>query len=426
MSRKSTVAILALVQCGAAAGASPLPMLMPMPVEIVNPQPAASDHFGVNISVSGNRFAVCSVFHDTGGIGDAGAVYLYSMRNGQWSVEAQPVPDDPGVNDQFCAVSLQSGRLVVGASRKASGIGAGYLFERNATGAWAQRQKFQPDSPTSSCGDSAGCHLFGVDVALDGDTAVFSAHTESTRRGAAYVFTRNAQGTWMRTARLTASDATPHSQFGNSVAIDGGTIVVGAQFHPNGSGRGAAYVYTRNPQGVWGEQSRLIDVDGTNSDIFGFSVAVDGDTAVVGAHGRDSRRGAAYVFVRRDGAWNRQTRLLASDGVAGDQFGYSVQISGDDVLVGKYPGVDSGPAADRNGAVYHFRRVGDIWTETEHFTPPSGSAGDGFGVAVARNDRILVAGASREGTPPGEISDRGAVYVYDVSPSDRIFADEFE
>lgn len=406
--------------------------------EIVNPEPAANDRFGGPLSLSGDRMATAAFLNDTNGLSNSGAVYIYRREAGLWVLDAQPIPTDPGIDDWFAIVSLDGDRLAVGAQQKNSLIGATYIFERNPVdGLWLQRARLLPAMPSTNCG-VVGCHRFGNTVALSGDTVAVGAHLENGQSGAAYVFVRNNQGTWIQQDRLVGSGAVASSEFGNHLALEGDTLLVGSYLEVVASERrGAAYVFVRD-QGVWTQQARLLAPDGNESDLFGNAVSLSGNTAVVGARGADlngqMRRGAAYVYVRNGTQWTLQARLNASDGVGGapgdadgDQFGYSVKVRGDDVWVGKYPGNSTIPAPGRNGAAYHFHRdAGGHWDEIEHFAPPSGSPGDGFANAIAFDDHALLIGANMEGTPPNEVSMRGTVYAYTKVDDDRIFADDFE
>ena len=133
--------------------------------------------------------------------------------------------------------------------------------------------------------------------------------------------------------KLTASDAAANDLFGNSVSVSGDTAVVGA------AGKNSAYVFVRSGSN-WNQQAKLTASDAAAGDDFGISVSVSGDTAVVGAYYKNSHKGAAYVFVRSGTIWNQQAKLTASDAAAGDFFGYSVSVSGDTAVVGAY-GKDS-------------------------------------------------------------------------------------
>ncbi|GAF73238.1 unnamed protein product, partial [marine sediment metagenome] len=193
---------------------------------------------------------------------------------------------------------------------------------------------------------------FGRSAAISGDTAVVGAQYEDgagTARGAAYVFGRDYLGAdnWGEVKKLTASDPWNWDLFGNSVAISGDTAVVGA-YSEGGAGfnRGAAYVFERDYLGAdnWGERKKLTASDAENSDVFGYSVAISGDTAVAGAayeNGAGSYRGASYVFERDYlGAdnWGERKKLTASDPENDDYFGNSAAISGDTAVVGAVKG----------------------------------------------------------------------------------------
>ena len=211
-----------------------------------------------------------------------------------------------------------------------AGSGAAYVFTRDGAGVWTQQAKLLAS-------DGAAGDAFDFSVAVAGDTAVIAAvgaDAQGADSGAAYVFTRDGAGVWTQQAKLLASDGNISDRFGSSVAVAGDTAVIGAsRDDDNGADKGAAYVFTRDGAGVWTQQAKLLASDGNMSDRFGSSVAVAGDTAVIGASRDDDNgadKGAAYVFTR-DGAgvWTQQAKLLASDGAAGDFFGSSVAVAGD-------------------------------------------------------------------------------------------------
>ncbi|MBI1877004.1 MAG: FG-GAP repeat protein, partial [Chloroflexi bacterium] len=189
--------------------------------------------------------------------------------------------------------------------------------------------------------NGAAFHQFGLAVSVSGDTAVVGANQDAGGPGAAYIYERNQGGlnNWGQTKIITASDGAFNDQFGISVAISGDTIVVGAW--RDNSDQGAAYIFDRNQGGAnnWGQVKKLLASDGVASDQFGIFVAISGNTVVVGASGDDALKGAAYVFDRNQGGannWGQVKKLLASDGVASDGFGNSVAISGDTTVVGAH------------------------------------------------------------------------------------------
>ncbi len=260
---------------------------------------------------------------------------------------------------------------------------------------------------------------FGYAVAISGDTAVIGApnsgHTGDLSLpepfdfedgfGAAYVYVRDDSGspedptddTWVIQAKLTADDAAAGDHFGTSVAIAGETIVVGApgteNFQP-----GAAYVFVRTGS-TWTQQPPLMASDGVGFTSFGKAVAIDGNTVVVGAV-RDAgvavNAGAAYVFTHSGSTWTEEKKLTASDGAANDFFGESVTVSTDTIVVGS------------RDFVYVYELDGTTWTETK-LTAADMSTGDGFGRAVVIEDDTIVVGAEFD---DDKGSNSGSAYVF--------------
>ena len=177
--------------------------------------------------------------------------------------------------------------------------------------------------------------------------------TGGTSAGAAYVFTRSGTS-WSQQAKIQASDIAAYDNFGISVAIDGDTVVVGAYFEDTGgTSAGAAYVFTRSGT-TWSQQAKIQASDVQLGDLTGHSVAIDGDTMVVGAYKEDtgaSDAGAAYVFTRSGTTWTQAKKLVASDAQASDEFGFSVDISNNTVVAGTYKEDTGGDSA---GAAYTF------------------------------------------------------------------------
>jgi hypothetical protein len=236
-------------------------------------------------------------------------------------------------------------------------MGAAYVFTRSA-GTWTERAILM--APVRAEGAK-----FGYDVDIDGDTIVVGAANIDQMMpgpGAAHVFV-GSRDTWTRQATLTASDAKAGDTFGFDVAIDGDTIAVGALAANGLTGTsiepGSAYVFTRTGE-VWSEQAKLSALGGAANDQFGNSVGVSGDTVVVGAVNGDVGaaidQGSVHVFTRRGSTWTEQAELTATDGLALDAFGQSVDISHDMVVVGAT--VDDG-----HGSAYVFQRDGGSWAQ---------------------------------------------------------------
>ncbi len=247
--------------------------------------------------------------------------------------------------------------------------------------------------------DGAAGDQFGFSVAISGDTVVVGAYQDgvgaNAHQGSAYVFVRTGVS-WTQQAKLTAADGAANDQFGNSVAISGDTAVVGAYLDDVGANanQGSAYIFVRS--GVsWTQLAKLTASDGAAGDVLGISVAIDGGTILVAAYeddiGANADQGSAYVFVRSGASWVEQAKLMASDGEANDLFGVSVAISGDSVVVGAY-GDDFG-AASAQGSAYVFVRSGANWTQQAKLAASGGAANDWFGYSVAISGDTVVAGA---------------------------------
>lgn len=298
------------------------------------------------------------------------------------------------------SVALDGDTLLVGAALGDSGTapdtGAAYVFTQDGTGNWTQQAKLVPTSGGNGVS-------FGWAVALDGDTAAVGASGDdevAADSGAVYVFTRTG-GSWSLQQKLVADDSVTLDLFGYSVALEGDTLLVGAwrSAQAASTGGGSAYVFTRDGTGAWTQQAKLTASDGFNADGFGYRVALSGDSLLVGAVGSAWDNGSAYVFVRgAGGAWTEQAKLVAADGSCADYFGSAVALRGDTALVGAL-GDDAGttacPAgASGQGAAYVFTRDGtDAWTQQAKLVASDGQGADLFGHAVSLVGSTALVGA---------------------------------
>ena len=316
---------------------------------------AEGDEFGYSVSVSGDTVVVGADGDDDDGDW-SGSAYVFVKPGGGWSNMTQTAKltaSDGAEGDYFGgSVSISGETVVVGANGDTSG--SAYVFVKPGAD-WADMT--QTAKLTAS--DGAASDYFGYSVSISGDTVVVGAHYADSQKGSAYVFVKPGAD-WAdmtQTAKLTASDGVANDYFGYSVSISGDTVVVGAPFDDdNGGYSGSAYVFVK-PSGGWSnmtQTAKLTASDGAEGDYFGVSVSISGDTVVVGAEGDDDNggySGSAYVFVKPSGGWSNMTqtaKLTASDGAALDDFGYSVSISGDTVVVGA-EGDDS-----QKGSAYVF------------------------------------------------------------------------
>ncbi len=345
---------------------------------------AANDLFGYSVAVSGDVAVVGAP--ET----NVGAAYVFVRAGSSWSLQQELLANDGLPGDIFgLSVAVDGETAVVGATRMYStnGTGAAYVFTRSGT-FWSQQAELGASDGVMGDG-------FGSAVAVSGDVAIVGAANRATSKGAAYVFTRSGSS-WSQQQALTANDGAENELFAWSVGLSGDTAIVGA--YGKASYQGAAYVFVRSGSS-WLQQQELTANDGAANDSFGGSVGVNGDTAIVGAYGKASFQGAAYVFVRSGSSWLQQQELTANDGVAHDVFGTSVAVSGDTALVGA-PGQES----TMNGKGYGFVRSGSSWSQQQELTS-SGLVGT-FGRSVALSGDTAVVGA------PKEASSKGAAYVF--------------
>lgn len=319
--------------------------------------------------------------------------------------QSKLVASDFGSSDWFgYSVDIDGDYAVVGAPLQDDGgsaAGAAYIFEFDGT-SWVEQKIL-------TASDAANADQFGWSVAIDGDIIVVGAHLEDSttgsNAGAAYVFQKNLGGTdnWGERTKIIGSGTTASDKFGFDVDVSGDTIVVGAQHDdPSGSASGAAYVFDRHEGGSnnWGEVGSLSASNGTSSDLFGYSVSIDGDIVVVGSRFGNSSStnstGSAYVFERNEGGsdnWGEVTQIEASDAAVSDQFGYSVSVSGDTIAVGARLDDDGG---SNTGSVYLFgQNTGgtDNWGQIKKITASDKTAGSWLGSSVDLDGNELAAGA---------------------------------
>jgi hypothetical protein len=315
----------------------------------------------------------CSMAEDTAVLGMAydtnmwaiyaGSVQVYRRANGVWTREAILSSDVPTERDFFGqSVSISGDTLVVGADGDDNVFqndGAAYVFERVGSN-WTRKAILIAD-------DGAESDHFGSSILVKSDTIIVGAISDddgSYDSGSVYVFGRQ-DATWNMQTKLSGPfDAAENDGFGTAVAISGDTAIVGAPGDGNDEGTidvGTAYVLTC-VDGNWVQQAKLTAFDGAINDHFGSSVAISGDTAVIGTADPPGR-GAVYVYTRTGGAWTEQAKLLVANLEDGDYFGRKVAISGDTIFIG-VPGDDHD-----TGSVYVFKRSGEVWSEQAKLIP---------------------------------------------------------
>ncbi len=455
----------------------------------------SADVFGNAVAVDGDTMVVAApwesgnqttITNDDGVAGadnsasHAGAVYVFRKDgSGNWIQDAYLKASNAGAGDEFgTAVAISGDIIVVGAyhessnqttvtnddgtastDNSASSSGAVYVFKKDGSGNWIQDAYLKASN--------AGANdCFGCSVAVNGDTIVVGAYGESSNQttvtnddgtastnnsaslsGAVYVFKKDGSGNWIQDAYLKASNSGANDYFGCSIAVNGDTIVVGAcgessnqAVITNGDGAasndnsasssGAAYVFRKDGSGNWIQDAYLKASNTGSSDGFGFSVATNGDIIVVGASTESSNQttitnddgiasadnsapnaGAVYVF-KKDGFgnWIQDAYLKASNTAGEAEFGWSVAVSSDVIVIGAVyensnrTGItndDGNASADTSavyaGAVYVFKKDGSgNWIQDAYLKASNNEASDCFGTSVAISDDTVIAGSFGE------------------------------
>jgi hypothetical protein len=367
-----------------------------------------SDNLGSAVAVSGRFAVVSAVSEDGSGTGvnpapddlaaNAGAVYIYERVDGIWTFHSYLKASNTDAGDHFgTAIAIDGDLLAISANGESS----------NATG-------------------------------INGD----EANNDAMNSGAVYVFRLDGD-TWVQEAYLKASNSDTNDRFGNALALDGDTLVVGAEDDEgSNTDTGSAYVYVRSG-GMWTEQARLNTTVYGNQDEFGAAVAIDGDTIVVGAPSEDgsatgvngtvdndgNNAGAAYVFTRSGETWSEIAYLKASNTDPEDRFGSTVTISGNTIAVGatnergSVGGINpvSNNDALRTGAVYVFVDKGAGWEPEATIKAAYPTQNDEFGNKVILSGDLLAVGSHEEsggssGIDGDESTDglaqSGAVYLF--------------
>jgi len=371
--------------------------------------PSAGAEFGRSVAIDGNLVAV-----GMGADGADGAVYLYRRQGTMYVFEEKLVNPDATSEAEFGrSVAIQGTTVFVGARFAQAGdvskAGAVYVFKKNGK-SWRYKNKVV--SPEPQTGDN-----FGRALAIQGNLLVVTARKNDAERGAVYVFEKKGDQ-YVHKVTLEASDSADGDYFGQSVALQGSFMVIGARntVGPNGKPAGGFYLF-RQKGGQWLEVTKVTPTDGKDEDQYGFAIAIKGNTIVVTARRADpsglKNAGAVYVYSLKGDSVQLVTKLTASDAVAGDEFGQSVAFVGDTIAVGAWKDDES------KGSIYLFRQIGSQWIETGKITASDGVAGDEFGYSLTAQGNRMVTGAhkvdllSTDGKP---IADCGAAYVLLLKP----------
>ncbi|HPF41089.1 MAG TPA: hypothetical protein PK093_20820 [Phycisphaerae bacterium] len=382
--------------------------------------------FGDCVAVDGDT-AIVGVRRAGDAAESGGAAYVYRRLNGAWQrIQVLSAGDATSVDQFGTSVDIRGDTIVVGAPTPI-GVGRAHIF-REIGGVWREVATLTPS-------DGVTGDLFGYSVALGTHVAFVGALRKDgidVNNGAVYVFDE-VEGQWQAGVRLI--DPEPHYEhfFGNAVAVDGDTALVGCRYDPTAHTTpvGEVLVFEKSG-GAWSFSQKLQrSFGGRTSDGFGNAIAIDGDTIVAasvservdGCTGPPCIVGAAYIFRKSGATWNEQARLLMPDPYfagfpSGERFGVSVALNGDTIAVGADAAIEY---PSRTGAAFLFRELNGEWVNIQRLAIPESQTDRQFGIAVAISDGALVVGETGGMEPEFPGADGtpypGAAHIYDLVAS---------
>jgi hypothetical protein len=365
-------------------------------IKLISSRNQSSEFFGSAVAISGN-FAIIGAYYNSEKGTSAGAAYIFEQTPSGWIEKHKFLPNHTNYHDFGWSVAISGHTAIVGAKRDhAQGSNTGAAYIYQYNGSeWSFKQKIYAKEP-------AGGAYFGCSVSICGNTAIIGSYNDNSK-GAAFIFEKSANG-WEQKTKLMSNDLATSDQFGWSVSIDGNTAIVGA--YNKDSAKGAAYIFEKID--VEWQQIKSLKSPVENRAEFGKSVSISGDTVIVGAPYLNSQAGAAYIYEKNNN-W-QETKLLANDGAKDDKFGETVSIDGGTVIIGSYQ--EDGIVSNA-GAAYLFERTDSGWTEKTKLVASDAANSDEFGYAVSISNETIIVGA-RYVDHNGN-GNKGAAYIYSTN-----------
>jgi hypothetical protein len=359
--------------------------------------PTDNDHFGSSVAITGDgTYAIVGAYFKTITATYQGAAYFFTWTGTNWNAGTRITSSTPQYLDYFganVAITGDGARVMVSAPNDSDlGDRAGTVFIFSRTGTTLSFEaKLVSTTP-------ADYQYFGnkIDISNDGAYAIVGTYAADGSYGAAWIFTRIGT-TWSTGLKITSPNPGSGWNFGSSVALsgDGTYAVVGAGY--DNYGQGAIYIFKRTGTS-WGAGFRITGPGIVSNDqsYFGYSVAIsnDGTYVVVGAPYINTYRGAAYIFKRTDSSWDTGTRILPTDTVTNDQFGWSVDISNDGTRVIVAAPFKKSTSGIQTGAAYIFKRTGTTWDTGTKIVAKNATKGTTTTSVATTDDgtRVMVGG----------------------------------
>ena len=378
---------------------------------------ATMDLFGMAVALDKNTLVIGAPSADTSGFQDSGRAYVYTKENHHFELAQELVASNPSSKVYFgVAVAVLGDTIAIGApytsDDKATQNGSVYIFTRN------NNDNKYHETQILTASDGQDMDWFGWSLAMTDDTLVIGAPYDDnggSQQGSVYIFGKNDNGNWIQQQILWADDAADNDKFGSQLAISGTTIAVGVSDDSDqGALAGSVYIFEKMAT-TWRQTQQLYANDGIAGDGFGSSVALQGDTLVVGANLKErplpGMSGSAYVFVRSNGVWKQSQTLRASDST-GDpgMFGECVSISENRLVIGDS---EMGmPGSQQSGHAYVFEFDGTAWRQSLKLKPSDPSEDHRFGRIVNISGETVVVSAFLDSDGGSEKS--GSTYVYEM------------
>ena len=384
---------------------TPLQRLLP-------PDGAAGDGFGVSVGIDGSTLGVGAPDHNV----SEGAGYVYVASGPSYGFQAKvEQPDGPFAEVAGESIAIVGDELLLGAPlddiAPNRAQGSVRRYQRSGS-AWSQ-------APLLQTGDGAAFEAFGIAVGATESRIAVGAYLDDSvaagdDAGSVTIYAKDGAGGWRREARLEQSDAISQDRFGISVAMRDDEVLAGSYFNvvDGQLNRGAVYAFGNDPVLGWTETQKLTTATGQVNDFFGFTLARQRDTLLVGAPGVDSvaeDSGSAFVFERVGGTWTRTVRLDPPEQAQSGIAGFSVAIDGELAFVGA-PDALGTLGIPLQGAVFVYRRVGAGWPLVRRIEALDGNSFDEFGISVSAHDGLLLVGALQ--ARANGVDAAGAAYLY--------------
>jgi hypothetical protein len=359
-----------------------------------------NSEYGRAVCINGDYAIVGALQDDHSGLTDAGAAFVYHYEGGAWVFQAKLISGDPDAVDHYGrSVFINDTHAIVGCSYSddpATYNGSAYIYVNN-NGTWTQQAKLLAS-------DRRRTDRFGVGVGIYGDYAVVGCYgadytvngTTYSNGGAAYVYHFNGTS-WGEEQRLIPNTPFTEEKFGWGVSIYDQTILVGTSEDRNNNTdgvAGSAYFFTLQ-NGTWVQSAKVSPSDIKDGDNFGCAVSLYKDYAIIGAFEDDDKgtdAGTSFIYQNVNGTWTMQQKLTASNGAAGDDFGYSVGIYENMAIVGAY---HSNKGYSDTGSAYLFTRDGSTWTQTTELVADDPAYNDQLGWFVSITNGWAIAGDPR-------------------------------